>query len=93
MDLSALRGAAIKEYFNQPVVDTFDVGICPVAEPCTHEVDFRTVKEASLATIDIPLRFQINQCSTVSNGQWFFTAQPSFFSVLFMCNVNDSVWH
>uniref|UniRef100_A0A5K3FA21 type I protein arginine methyltransferase n=1 Tax=Mesocestoides corti TaxID=53468 RepID=A0A5K3FA21_MESCO len=72
MDLSALRGAAIKEYFNQPVVDTFDIGICPVVEPCVHEVDFRTVKESSLANIDIALRFHINQCSTVHGLAFWF---------------------
>lgn len=66
MDLSALRGAALQEYFNQPVVDTFDISICPVNEPCVHNVDFRTVTEAGLANMDIPLVFQINQCSTVS---------------------------
>lgn len=72
MDLSALRGAAIKEYFNQPVVDTFDIGICPVAEPCVHEVDFRTVSESELANIDIQLKFRINQFATVSLVLIFF---------------------
>ncbi|VEL12150.1 unnamed protein product [Protopolystoma xenopodis] len=65
MDLSSLRQAALNEYFMQPVVDTFDIGICP-AMPCVHKVDFRTVHEQDLAVIDIPLRFQIKTCSTVS---------------------------
>lgn len=65
MDLSSLRETAVKEYFSQPVVDTFDLNICPVNDPCVHCVDFRTVGEAELATINISLIFQINQCSTV----------------------------
>lgn len=66
MDLSALREAAVKENFSQPVVDTFDINICPVNDPCVHTVDFRSVAEAELANIYIPLEFTINQCSTVS---------------------------
>ncbi|CDS36985.1 histone arginine methyltransferase CARMER [Echinococcus multilocularis] len=72
MDLSALRGAAIKEYFNQPVVDTFDISICPVTEPCVHNVDFRTVSESDLANIEIPLVFHISQCSTIHGLAFWF---------------------
>lgn len=64
MDLTSLRSAAFAEYFNQPIVDTFDIGLCP-ALPCVHKVDFRTVSETQLASIDIPLHFQISTCSTV----------------------------
>ncbi|VDL95621.1 unnamed protein product [Schistocephalus solidus] len=71
MDLSALRNAAIAEYFNQPVVDTFDIGLCP-AVPCVHKVDFRTVKESELAEITIPLNFQIDQCSTIHGLAFWF---------------------
>lgn len=82
MDLSALRGAAIKEYFNQPVVDTFDISICPVTEPCVHDVDFRTVSESDLANIEIPLLFHISQCSTVSFGHILYNTltQSLFFT-------------
>ncbi|KAM7541812.1 hypothetical protein Aperf_G00000007280 [Anoplocephala perfoliata] len=72
MDLSALREAAVKEYFSQPVVDTFDINICPVNDPCVHCVDFRTVGEAELANINIPLVFQINQCSTIHGLAFWF---------------------
>ncbi|KAA3677138.1 type I protein arginine methyltransferase [Paragonimus westermani] len=67
MDLTALRSAAVSEYFNQPIVDTFDIGLCP-AMPCVHKVDFRTVSEAQLTSIDIPLHFQISTCSTITNS-------------------------
>ena len=82
MDLSSLRSAAIKEYFNQPVVDTFDISICPVTEPCVHNVDFRTVSESGLANIDIPLIFHINQCSTVRFNAFFTKNRQSGLQLL-----------
>ncbi|CAH8649503.1 unnamed protein product [Heterobilharzia americana] len=71
MDLTALRNAAVTEYFNQPIVDTFDIGICP-ALPCVHMVDFRTVSEAELASIDIPLTYKITTCSTIHGLAFWF---------------------
>lgn len=71
MDLTALRNAAISEYFNQPIVDTFDVGICP-ALPCIHKVDFRTVTESELASVDIPLHYQITTCTTIHGLAFWF---------------------
>ncbi|KAF8566358.1 hypothetical protein P879_05965 [Paragonimus westermani] len=71
MDLTALRSAAVSEYFNQPIVDTFDIGLCP-AMPCVHKVDFRTVSEAQLTSIDIPLHFQISTCSTIHGLAFWF---------------------
>ncbi|KAK4475415.1 hypothetical protein MN116_002471 [Schistosoma mekongi] len=71
MDLTALRSAAVTEYFNQPIVDTFDIGICP-ALPCIHKVDFRTVSESELSAIDIPLHYQITTCSTIHGLAFWF---------------------
>ncbi|CAH8589915.1 unnamed protein product [Dicrocoelium dendriticum] len=71
MDLTALRNAALAEYFNQPIVDTFDIGLCP-AVPCVHKVDFRTVTETQLASIDIPLHFQISTSSTIHGLAFWF---------------------
>ncbi|KAA0197299.1 Histone-arginine methyltransferase CARM1 [Fasciolopsis buskii] len=71
MDLTSLRSAAFAEYFNQPIVDTFDIGLCP-ALPCVHKVDFRTVSETQLASIDIPLHFQISTCSTIHGLAFWF---------------------
>ncbi|CAH8671136.1 unnamed protein product [Schistosoma margrebowiei] len=71
MDLTALRNAAVTEYFNQPIVDTFDIGICP-ALPCIHKVDFRTVSESELSSIDIPLNYQITTCSTIHGLAFWF---------------------
>ncbi|CAH8598635.1 unnamed protein product [Schistosoma turkestanicum] len=71
MDLTALRNAAVTEYFNQPIVDTFDIGICP-ALPCIHKVDFRTVSESELSSIDISLHYQITTCSTIHGLAFWF---------------------
>ncbi|CAH8648674.1 unnamed protein product [Dicrocoelium dendriticum] len=71
MDLTALRNAVLAEYFNQPIVDTFDIGLCP-AVPCVHKVDFRTVTETQLASIDIPLHFQISTSSAIHGLAFWF---------------------
>ncbi|KAG5453315.1 Ecto-ADP-ribosyltransferase 4, partial [Clonorchis sinensis] len=71
MDLTALRNAAMSEYFSQPVVDTFDIGLCP-AVPCVHKVDFRTVSEGQLANIDIPVHFQISTSCTIHGLAFWF---------------------
>lgn len=47
VDLSCLRAAAMKEYFRQPIVDTFDIRIC-TAKSVRHVVDFLTASETDL---------------------------------------------
>lgn len=60
VDLSSVRESANRENFSQPIVDTFDMGIC-MAQPLAHRVDFRTVLEEELHSIDIPLKFTFQQ--------------------------------
>lgn len=50
VDLSSMRDAAMKEYFRQPIVDTFDVRIC-MSKSIRHSVDFSTAKETDLHRI------------------------------------------
>lgn len=50
VDLSSLRNSAIKEYFRQPIVDTFDIRIC-MAKSVRHVVDFQTADETDLHKI------------------------------------------
>lgn len=50
VDLSSLRDAAMKEYFRQPIVDTFDIRICQ-AKSIRHVVDFLEADEADLHNI------------------------------------------
>lgn len=50
VDLSVLREAAMKEYFRQPIVDTFDIRICQ-AKSIRHVVDFLKADEEDLHRI------------------------------------------
>jgi type I protein arginine methyltransferase len=50
VDLSSLREAAMKEYFRQPIVDTFDIRICQ-AKSIRHVVDFLQADEEDLHRI------------------------------------------
>ncbi|XP_020897476.1 histone-arginine methyltransferase CARMER [Exaiptasia diaphana] len=71
VDLSSLRKAALKEYFRQPVVDTFDVRIL-MAKPITHTVDFLTSEEDDLHRINIPVKFSLlNSGSLHGLAFWF----------------------
>lgn len=71
VDLSCLREAAVKEYFKQPIVDTFDISICMAKSQC-YSVDFRTAEEFDLHTIDIPFEFTINQNGEVHGLAFWF---------------------
>lgn len=50
VDLSAMRAAAMKEYFRQPIVDTFDIRVC-MSKSIRHVVDFLQADEADLHRI------------------------------------------
>lgn len=45
-----MRDAAMKEYFRQPIVDTFDMRIC-MAKSVKHSVDFSQAHESDLHRI------------------------------------------
>ena len=45
-----MRCHAVKEYFRQPIVDTFDIRIC-MAKSVRHVVDFRSAHESDLHKI------------------------------------------
>ncbi|XP_031418059.1 histone-arginine methyltransferase CARM1-like isoform X2 [Clupea harengus] len=71
VDLSALRGAAVEEYFKQPIVDTFDVRIL-MAKSVKHTVNFLHVKEADLHRIEIPFKFHMMQSGLVHGLAFWF---------------------
>jgi histone-arginine methyltransferase CARM1 len=71
VDLSCLRKAAVKEYFQQPVVDTFDIRIC-LSKPVKHTVDFLTATEFDLHQIHIPLSFSLSKTATVHGLAFWF---------------------
>ena len=71
VNLSSLRDAAMKEYFRQPIVDTFDVRIC-MSKTKRHVIDFGTAHETELHKIDIPLEFHMLQSGTVHGLAFWF---------------------
>lgn len=71
VDLSAMRQAAMKEYFQQPIVDTFDIRIC-TSKSVRHSVDFLTADETDLHQIDIPLEFHMLETGTCHGLAFWF---------------------
>uniref|UniRef100_T1JIP0 type I protein arginine methyltransferase n=1 Tax=Strigamia maritima TaxID=126957 RepID=T1JIP0_STRMM len=71
VDLSSLRQAAMKEYFRQPIVDTFDIRIC-MAKSLRYTVDFLTAEERDLHCIEVPLEFQLVMSGTVHGLAFWF---------------------
>merc|ERR1719219_1942196 len=71
VNLSALRKAAMDEYFRQPIVDTFDVRIC-MAKTQRYVIDFATADETELHRIEIPLEFHMLQSGMVHGLAFWF---------------------
>ncbi|KYN27723.1 Histone-arginine methyltransferase CARMER [Trachymyrmex cornetzi] len=71
VDLSAMRNNAIKEYFRQPIVDTFDIRIC-MAKSVRHIVDFQTADETDLHKIEINVDFHILESGTCHGLAFWF---------------------
>ncbi|PIO28500.1 hypothetical protein AB205_0000180, partial [Aquarana catesbeiana] len=71
VDLSALRGAAVDEYFKQPVVDTFDIRIL-MAKSVKYTVNFLDAKETDLHRIEIPFSFHMLHSGLVHGLAFWF---------------------
>ncbi|CAG2056981.1 unnamed protein product [Timema podura] len=71
VDLSSLRHFATKEYFRQPIVDTFDVRVC-MAKSVRHSLDFKSAQEQDLHHIDIPLEFHVLESGSVHGLAFWF---------------------
>lgn len=71
VDLSSMREAAMKEYFRQPIVDTFDMRIC-MAKSVRHSVDFCQAQESDLHRIEVPLEFYVLETGTVHGLAFWF---------------------
>ncbi|KHJ45676.1 Histone-arginine methyltransferase CARM1 family protein [Trichuris suis] len=69
--LCTLREQASKEYFGQPVVDTFHTGILMSA---SHKwtIDFTTCSEASLHEIEIPFDFILHRTGYIHGLAFWF---------------------
>lgn len=71
VNLAALQSCALKEYFRQPIVDTFDIRIC-MSKSIRHVVDFLEASETDLHTIDIPLEFHLLETGTCHGLAFWF---------------------
>ncbi|KAL1489172.1 hypothetical protein ABEB36_014110 [Hypothenemus hampei] len=71
VNLSAIQNCAVKEYFRQPIVDTFDVRIC-MSKSIRHVVNFLEADETDLHTIKIPLEFHILESGTCHGLAFWF---------------------
>ncbi|XP_072298523.1 histone-arginine methyltransferase CARM1 isoform X3 [Eucyclogobius newberryi] len=71
VDLSALRGAAVDEYFRQPIVDTFDIRIL-MAKSVKYTVNFLEAKEDDLYRIEIPFKFHMMHSGLVHGLAFWF---------------------
>ncbi|XP_023696803.1 histone-arginine methyltransferase CARM1-like isoform X1 [Paramormyrops kingsleyae] len=71
VDLSALRGAAVDEYFRQPIVDTFDIRIL-MAKSVKYTVNFLEAKEGDLHRIEIPYKFLMVHSGLVHGLAFWF---------------------
>ncbi|XP_076121214.1 histone-arginine methyltransferase CARM1 isoform X2 [Alosa pseudoharengus] len=71
VDLSALRGAAVDEYFRQPIVDTFDIRIL-MAKSVKYTVNFLETKEEDLYKIEIPFKFHMLHSGLVHGLAFWF---------------------
>lgn len=71
VDLTSLKSPATKEYFRQPVIDTFDIKIC-LAKSIKHSIDFTKAVESDLHKIEIPLEFHILESGIVHGLAFWF---------------------
>ncbi|KAI9581168.1 histone-arginine methyltransferase CARMER [Glossina fuscipes] len=83
VDLTTLHKEGMKEYFRQPIVDTFDIRIC-MAKSVRHVCDFLRDNENDLHHIDIPLEFHILQTGICHGLAFWFDVE--------FCGTSQQVW-
>ncbi|KAI5704369.1 hypothetical protein M8J76_000406 [Diaphorina citri] len=71
VDLSSMRDAALKEYFKQPIVDTFDIRIC-LAKSIRHVINFQEANEEDLHNIHIPVEWTLMKTGTIHGLAFWF---------------------
>uniref|UniRef100_A0A182PK48 Histone-arginine methyltransferase CARMER n=1 Tax=Anopheles epiroticus TaxID=199890 RepID=A0A182PK48_9DIPT len=74
VNLVALRDAAMKEYFRQPIVDTFDIRIC-MAKSIRHTTNFLTADEKDLHRIQIDVEFHMLETGTCHGLAFWFDVE------------------
>ncbi|XP_071658309.1 histone-arginine methyltransferase CARM1-like isoform X2 [Patagioenas fasciata] len=71
VNLSSLHNAAVDEYFQQPVVDTFDVRIL-MAKTVKYTINFLEAVEEDLHRVEIPFVFQMIQSGLIHGLAFWF---------------------
>ncbi|KAK2512221.1 hypothetical protein Q9233_016493, partial [Columba guinea] len=71
VNLSSLHNAAVDEYFQQPIVDTFDVRIL-MAETVKYTINFLEAVEEDLHRVEIPFVFQMIQSGLIHGLAFWF---------------------
>ncbi|XP_037707047.1 histone-arginine methyltransferase CARM1-like isoform X2 [Choloepus didactylus] len=71
VDLSSLQGAAVDEYFRQPIVDTFDIRIL-MARTVKYTVNFMVAEEEDLHRVEIPFVFQMARSGLIHGLAFWF---------------------
>uniref|UniRef100_U5ENU4 Histone-arginine methyltransferase CARMER n=1 Tax=Corethrella appendiculata TaxID=1370023 RepID=U5ENU4_9DIPT len=74
VNLVSLRDAAMKEYFRQPIVDTFDIRIC-MAKSIRHTTNFLMADERDLHRIQIDLEFHMLETGTCHGLAFWFDVE------------------
>ncbi|KFV50263.1 Histone-arginine methyltransferase CARM1, partial [Tyto alba] len=71
VNLTSLHSAAVDEYFQQPIVDTFDARIL-VAQTVKYTLNFIEAAEEDLHRVEIPFIFQIMQSGLIHGLAFWF---------------------
>ncbi|XP_052633466.1 histone-arginine methyltransferase CARM1-like isoform X1 [Harpia harpyja] len=71
VNLSSLRSAAVDEYLQQPIVDTFDVRIL-MAQTVKYTINFMEATEEDLHRVEIPFVFQMMQSGLIHGLAFWF---------------------
>ncbi|XP_058062051.1 histone-arginine methyltransferase CARMER [Anopheles bellator] len=74
VNLVALRDAAMKEYFRQPIVDTFDIRIC-MSKSVRHTTNFLTADEKDLHRIQLDVEFHVLETGTCHGLAFWFDVE------------------
>ncbi|XP_055377423.1 histone-arginine methyltransferase CARMER isoform X2 [Condylostylus longicornis] len=83
VDLTCLHKEGMKEYFRQPIVDTFDIRIC-MAKSIRHVCDFLRDNETDLHNIEIPVEFHALQTGICHGLAFWFDVE--------FCGSTQDVW-
>ncbi|XP_074521100.1 histone-arginine methyltransferase CARM1 [Halichoeres trimaculatus] len=84
VNLSALHGPAVDEFFKQPIVDSFDVQIL-MARSVKHSINFMKVTEEDLLRVEIPFVFSLLQSGLIHGlAFWFDVAYLGSKSALWL---------